>query len=362
MSKSKKNKNKKATTYVWPATFKEMEPYVYKGKLNETGFPEFIKLCKMTQKELKEYLPTELSNAGYEDVIVADGFIYAKGENPILLTAHMDTVHNEPVKDFYEEKTATGNHILRSPQGIGGDDRCGIYMILEVIKANYKPSILFCEDEEIGGVGAGKFCKTDYIYDLSHLNFLVELDRKGNNDAVFYECDNPKFTEFIENVTKYTDAFGSYSDICELAPTCGIAAVNLSCGYYNAHTLKEEVVMEEMFHTIDVVKDLLDAESEQFEYIERDYGYDSWYGGRYGKWDGWYGGYSSGYGNSSNSYNDYVSSYYGVTIEIMYADPDTGKEVVTEVYGSTEAEAWVEFFQSHPDVSFNMVYDWDVYN
>ena len=117
--------------------FKKEESYTYKGIKNKTLFPDFISLCKMTQNELKNFLPKRLEEAGYTDVVVDDGFIYARGDIPYLVTAHMDTVHKEPVKDFYEFVDKNGNHILSSPQGIGGDDRCGIYMILDIIK-NHK--------------------------------------------------------------------------------------------------------------------------------------------------------------------------------------------------------------------------------
>ena len=172
--------------------------YVYKGLKNETKFPEFVQLCKYTQEELKEILPLRLVHAGYTTVIKGNGYIYAKGDIPYLLTAHMDTVHRSPVKDFYEYTDANGNHIISSPQGIGGDDRCGIYMILEIIK-EFKPSILFCEDEEVGGVGARKFIQTDLAKELE-FNYAIELDRRGSNDAVFYDCDNEDFEEF-----KYLD-------------------------------------------------------------------------------------------------------------------------------------------------------------
>jgi len=293
---------------------KVTQTYIYKGTKNKTKFPEFVKLCKATQKELKKILPKKLMEAGYTDVISSDGFIYANGNIPILLTAHMDTVHKEPVKDFYEYVDENGNHIISSPQGIGGDDRCGIYMILEIIK-EFKPSILFCEDEEIGGVGSDKFCKTEFINELADLKFLVELDRANGNDAVFYECDNPEFTEFIENATSYKEEWGSFSDISTLAPACGVAAVNLSCGYYHAHTLQEEVNVEEMLHTIEIVKKLLTVESKQFEYIEANFGWkDEWdcYNYGYG-----YGGYAKKPRSSC--------SYEMVYLYIVYVD-SKGKE------------------------------------
>lgn len=323
----------------------------YKGNKNKTLLPGFVNLCKFTQTELKEILPERLLEAGYTDIVVDDGYIYAKGDIPYLLTAHMDTVHKEIVKDFYEYVDGNGNHIISSPQGIGGDDRCGIYMILQIIR-EHKPSILFCEDEEIGGVGSKKFCKTEFINELADLKFLIELDRANGNDAVFYDCDNPEFTKFITETTGYKEAYGSFSDISTLAPACKVAAVNLSCGYYHAHTVQEEVNIEEMFNTIEVVKKLLTTECEQFEYIEVDYGF--------------------GYGNYGRSYGtykkyDWYDGFYGkrtydeeVVLYVTFLEGGSYKEVEKEYYGATEEEAWFEFFTANPNVCFNMVLDYNV--
>ena len=161
----------KAKTYEYP----------YKGRKNETDFPEFIQICKLSAKKLKQYLCGEMKKIyGKDNTVIGDGYIYCRGDVPVLLTAHMDTVHKKLVTDFYEDiqtdKNGKVTHTISSPQGIGGDDRCGIYAILKVIESGYLPYVLFCEDEEIGGIGSGKFCKTKYITELSNMKFLIELD------------------------------------------------------------------------------------------------------------------------------------------------------------------------------------------
>ena len=334
------------------------ETYVYRGKKNQTKFPEFIELCKPTQGELKVLLPQKLLEAGYTDVVKGDGYIYAKGTVPVLLTAHMDTVHNLPVIDFYEYVDEKGNHIISSPQGIGGDDRCGIYMILEIIK-EHKCSVLFCEDEESGGIGSSKFCKTDLIYELADLRYLIELDRANGKDAVFYDCDNEDFTEFIEKNTGYREAWGSFSDISTLAPKCGVAAVNLSCGYYNAHTVKEEVKVEEMLNTIEVVKKLLTVECEQFEYIEAKYNYNYGYGYGYGHNYGYSysGGYKRYYGKWSDWDNEDDET---IVLFVQFYDGYTYKEEQKRYYAKTEEEAWFKFFKDNPDTCWNLVLDYDI--
>lgn len=227
---------------------KRKAPIMNHIKFNEVSdvkYADFIDICRMTQDELKGFLLEALQLAKYKP-LNGDGWVYAKGEIPILLTAHMDTVHKVQMYEYMEYTDAKGNHILTSQDGIGGDDRCGIYMILEIIKMGFRPSILFCEDEEIGGVGSDKFIKTEEAKQLGKLNYMIELDRANSDDAVFYDCDNKDFTKYITEFTGYKKTYGSFSDISNLAPFAGIAAVNLSCGYYNAHTTSEEVNMEEI--------------------------------------------------------------------------------------------------------------------
>lgn len=331
---------KKKNTVVTSFTTMTKQEYIYKGKSNKTEFPDFIDICKKTQDELKAILPGKLVEAGYTDVVQGDGYIYAKGNIPILLTAHMDTVHKSPIKNFYEYVDEKGNHVISSPQGIGGDDRCGIYIILETIK-EYKPSVLFCEDEESGGIGSTKFCKTDLIYELAELNYMIELDRMNSKDAVFYDCANVEFAEFICEQTGYHEEWGTFSDISLLAPMAGIAAVNLSCGYYHAHTLCEEVVVEEMLHTLEVVKHLLTTESKQYEYIEWVYTH---------KNDVIFDEDELLFEDNANVSTNYI-------LYVAYLDSH-GKDQYTNAYGSTWDRTWLNFFRENPDVCWNDILDY----
>ena len=94
---------------------------------------KFKNICKMEQTDLKVKMQNVLSSMGYKDVKSEDGFVYAKGDIPVLLLAHMDTVH-EQIPYLICEERRDGKTILSSPFGIGGDDRCGIYMILDIVK------------------------------------------------------------------------------------------------------------------------------------------------------------------------------------------------------------------------------------
>lgn len=239
---------------------------------NKYRITEFEEILKMRQMTLKRHLEAKLEAAGYEPKS-EDGFLYAEGTFPVLLVAHMDTVHKECV-----QKIKYTGAIMSSPQGIGGDDRCGIYAILQIIK-DYHCSVLFTEDEEIGCVGAEKFVKSEYIVN-NNVNYIIEIDRRGTNDCVFYSCDNPEFEEFIESTGYFITSWGSLSDISIIAPALGVAAVNLSSGYFDEHTTRETINVEALLSTIEEAKKILALPCEEpFEYIEAAYGY-----GKYGNW------------------------------------------------------------------------------
>ena len=187
----------------------------------------FENILVKSQKELKRALKKELQELRYSP-ISSKGFLYAKGTVPVLLVAHLDTVHREGVKIICYSK---GGKILMSPQGIGGDDRAGVYMILQLLKS-HRCHVLFCEDEECGGVGAHNFAESNI---KPAVNYIIEFDRRGSNDAVFYDCANEEFTQFVCGFG-FEESIGSFSDISIVAPALGVAAVNLSSGYYNEHT------------------------------------------------------------------------------------------------------------------------------
>lgn len=221
-------------------------------------------ILRFTQSELKERLEQELKEQGYE-TLPSKGFLYAPGELPVLLVAHLDTVHAEPVREICYSGDGA---ILMSPQGIGGDDRAGVYMALQIIK-QARCHVLFCEDEETGGQGARKFANSRLH---PKVNYIVEMDRRGHNDAVFYGCDNREFVDFVTSFG-FNEEYGTFSDISVVAPSLGIAAVNISAGYYDEHRLHEHINLEHMEHNIRRVLEMVQTPTEAFEYIERDYGY-----------------------------------------------------------------------------------------
>lgn len=246
---------------------------------------------KPTQTELFDILCKM-----YQDnaIVYRGKFIIVPGEAKVGLVAHLDTVHTTPVKQIIKQKNGD---VWSSPQGIGGDDRCGVYALVSVYeRAKVKPWLIFACDEEIGCVGAShlaeQYDKDKLPRELEDLNFLIEIDRRGSNDAVYYNCDNPEFEQYISS-KGFIAQFGAFSDISVLAPALGVAAVNLSSGYYNAHTKSEYIVVSQLEDTINRVIEIVEDEQDiRYDYIESTYGFGYGYG------------FGFGYGHASHMNTD----------------------------------------------------------
>lgn len=246
----------------------------------------FKKLLSMEQHELHKEVLSVLTREGYKTYNIPGSYVYAPGDIPVLLCAHLDTVHPiKPTMDtiFLDQEKG----VIWGPNGIGGDDRCGVYNILDILKKGYKPHVIFSWDEEIGGVGASKFADyvdaifgKDILDTIGEINFAIQLDRKGFGEAVYYELNSPEFEEYISSFGFKTE-IGSYTDICEYCPTFGFAGVNVSAGYLNEHTDREMIFLGEMFKTKTKIIQILENQMQEptkFEYV--DFG-DSFYNGYY---------------------------------------------------------------------------------
>lgn len=300
---------------------------------------EFEKICKLKQPELKAYLVNRLN------MKQGDGWAYRKGTFPVLLTAHMDTVHKNPVSHI-SYKYENGKTIVTSPEGIGGDDRCGIYQILQILN-QVDCSVLFCEDEEIGSIGAKKFVQTELCKSLKgKFKYIIELDRKGSKDAVYYECDNSRFQEFVEKEF-FKLSYGSWSDICILSPALDIASVNISGGCYNCHTTKEYVVLEEMNKaTAEVIRLLkrTDINAEPFKYEKRKYTY-----------------VNSLYNNYFDYYDTYSNKQDTQRFLEVIINGKNEEEDYIDAIGASEEECWMNLFFDNPTLCYNDILDYYIW-
>jgi len=236
------------------------------NEMTKTDLQLFKTIAQMKQSSLLKTLPKLLLKYYSKDKIIVtkDYILCGEGDIPIMLTAHMDTVFKSPPSKIYYD---TKQKVMWSPQGLGADDRAGIFAILKILQKGYRPAICFTTDEERGSLGAMKLIK-DFKTSPFYLKYIIELDRRGMNDCVFYSCDNDLFTEYVESFEFVTN-WGTFSDISTICPEWGIAGVNLSVGYLDEHSVIETLNTCALYSTIGKVQEMLDDHEHitPFEYV-----------------------------------------------------------------------------------------------
>ena len=270
--------------------------------LNPEELRSIEQFFQLSQESLLRVMSKYLRSK-YKTVYSTKEYVVAVGDIPIALVAHLDTVFSkQPANIFYDRI----KNVMWSPEGLGADDRAGVYSIVQLIKQGLRPTIIFTTDEETGGIGAYKLIK-DYPECPCDLRYIIQLDRRGSNDCVFYDCNNPKFDEYVEKFG-FVTAFGTFSDISIICPTWKVAGVNLSIGYINEHSYSETLYVGAMLATIkkvaNMLKDMQNNDIEKFEYIplyynsylnygfptedDMDFGWDPSYGISLSTWRKWH--------------------------------------------------------------------------
>ena len=228
------------------------------------------KLCCLNEAQIHNVL-LNMVKKKYQKYWHENEFIMAEGDIPICLLAHMDTVFPQPpnIDEFYYDADKT---VLWSPYGSGFDDLAGVYIIIELVLMGYKPHLIFTHGEEIGGVGAYSIIQNFENCPFKKCKALIQLDRAHEKDCVFYNCDNSKFTRYIEKFG-FVEARGTFSDISIIAPQWGIAGVNLSVGYQLEHTTSEHLNCNWTDETLKKVENILKTSKEMpyFKYIPKTY-------------------------------------------------------------------------------------------
>lgn len=155
------------------------------------------------------------------------GYTFIDNGANILAVAHIDTVQNS------HKFEVRGNKIY-SPRL---DDRLGVYTITELLPSlGVRCDVLLCEDEERGQSTAQHF-QTEKEY-----NWIFEFDR-GGVDVVMYQYDNLDQWELLEE-SGWEVGQGSYSDIADL-DHLGVAGFNFGVAYYNYHSIKAYMKIDE---------------------------------------------------------------------------------------------------------------------
>ncbi len=213
---------------------------IYSPSRNNTKMIEFI------ENFLKEidvpYIKDENGNI----------FSLVNKEYPIL-SAHMDSVGDSDcgfMNDFINIFDYRGDRILKGMGNIGGDDKCGIFLILLKLIDDKKFNFIFSIDEEIGCIGINQVVPKNPITDFP---YALVLDRRGFGDIICLQNSygNKEFEDALAAVGKgydYVPTRGLSSDAGTISKYINCA--NLSVAYHNPHSKQEFVSLTELYNTL----------------------------------------------------------------------------------------------------------------
>lgn len=242
------------------------------------------------EKKMRKFIRRWI-NKNVENVVVTNdssGNLYAtKGsaENYPCLVSHIDQVQYNHSKDF--SVCDNGDAFFgfsmssKSFQGLGADDKNGIWVCLMCLKKYDNIKCAFFVGEEIGCVGSSKA-------DMNFFNdcrFCLQIDRKGNSDLITEISSEMCSKEFLQDVNcesyGYKTTHGLMTDVDTLRNNgLAISCVNISCGYYNPHTDEEFTIKNDLIKCLNFVEHIIEdcTKVYTFEYVY-EYKYDSryWY-------------------------------------------------------------------------------------
>lgn len=196
--------------------------------------------------------------------ISPEGVLYRLEPGKPLICAHMDHIDISPcVRVEFETK---GEPIVRGfdaagkQTNLGADDKNGIFIALKLIQSFGKDiNFIFSVEEEIGGV-CREFLQGFSEERTNSIPYGLIFDRRGGGDVIgtsnaYCEGDFEDAVLDIAEKFGYRRSTGTFSDCDHISEF--IPCVNLSCGYYNAHTANEYTVLPELENALSLGRALI---------------------------------------------------------------------------------------------------------
>ncbi|MGL5717113.1 MAG: hypothetical protein ACRCX2_29115, partial [Paraclostridium sp.] len=224
------------------------------------------KLYTLTQQELMEQIKTECLAEGVGFKIDGYGNMWSirYPDKPIFV-AHADTVIGADL-NYKMPLLERDGRLSRPGFVLGADDRAGVNLIL-----NHKHKInwIITKDEEIGLIGA-RYCAKlqEFEDDVKNGGFFIELDRRGNSDIIGHVhgyCEKGVVDLLQTVLTSYRDVRGVLTDIDAWGHIR--QGVNLSVGYYGAHTSSEYLNISEFDYLDSKIEELAELDCTELKNV-----------------------------------------------------------------------------------------------
>lgn len=231
-------------------------------KLNRLKEVLSVPTHSRNEKLMIEYLQKVLTEKGIEHYTDTHGNIYAtkgKAEWYPCFISHTDTVHRVNLNLKVVEEVKDGKQILRGidgktkqPSGIGGDDKCGVFLCLEMLDTLENVKAAFFVSEEIGCQGS-KYADPEFF---KNVGYGIQYDSPEGNSMSLTLMGRYLFNQESEFANKVTGliteagiddwAYHPYTDAWQIVEKFDIACLNLAAGYYRYHTDHEYVIIDDV--------------------------------------------------------------------------------------------------------------------
>ena len=210
----------------------------------QTSSGEETMMINYIQEFVKTNVPQATLSIKNNNIYVTKGV----AEHYPCIVSHTDTVHDIH-KDFQvfnnDDILFAFSNDKMQQVGVGGDDKVGVWICLQMLLELDIVKCAFFHSEEIGCVGSSQ---ADMSW-FKDVGYVFQSDRRGNKDFVNSiggkTLFDKSFSKKITNVLfshGYKETSGAMTDVEQLVCNgLDVCCANMSSGYYNPHTDTEVV-------------------------------------------------------------------------------------------------------------------------
>lgn len=168
-----------------------------------------------------------------------------------VFSSHLDTVHRKKDTDTYKLSIKKAWVEVKGGGVLGADCGTGIWLMLNMIKAQVPGLYLFHREEEIGGGGSAFIASGPLgkVFTTLGVKRCIAFDRKGTNHVITHQggtrCCSDTFGDALADALNAGSGMnfdlndgGSFTDSANYTDLIG-ECTNLSVGYYDQHTQSE---------------------------------------------------------------------------------------------------------------------------
>ena len=186
------------------------------------------------------------------------------------VAAHTDTVHNwTKIQIVQQDGILFGVDEHGHRTGLGGDDKAGVFICLELLERFENLAVALFSGEEVGCVGAQN-ARADFF---EQVGYVLEFDAPASGLLSYTSGGVRLFQndgEFIRVALPILEKHGStkwqdhpFSDVKALRQRFAFSCLNLSAGYHRWHGADEYVDLAETAAAVEMGQELIQALGER---------------------------------------------------------------------------------------------------